>query len=88
MVHGNCFSEDEVNPRICRTLSSIKQVESTFYVTGSAVEYDAVVQSLVLPELPSSPKCGGCSGISFMMQWTPDPGDLAAGTFVTPNWRG
>lgn len=23
MFHGNCFTADEVNPRICRTLSSI-----------------------------------------------------------------
>lgn len=80
MVHGNCFSEDEVNPRICRTLSSIKQVESTFYVTGTAVEHNAMVQSLFLPERLSSPKCGGCGRVSSMMQWTPDLGDLAAGT--------
>lgn len=80
MAHGNCFSEDEVNPRFCRTLSSIKQIESMFYVTGTAVECNAVVQSLFLPELPFSPKCGGCCGISYMMQWTPDLGNLPMGT--------
>lgn len=37
VLRGNCFPQDEVNPRIRGTLSSIKQVGEHVRVTGTAV---------------------------------------------------
>lgn len=83
VCHGNSFTDDEVNPRIWRTLSCIKKLRSMFCVIGTAVVFKGFMVQRPTP-------CSSQSSHSF---WSvegsvcdvvaPQPEDPAAGTWIS-----